>query len=186
MRNKSHPLKHWFRTLEPKLLAMMNGPAISKFKPWIDKHDIFSFTREPLARGLAFGLFCSLIPGPFQMPATLLACILWRGNIVAGFGATLLSNPITIVPLYLLAYQIGSFFLPTDAALVPLSGITTAHFGSTDWFMAVSTWLQSLGWPLVIGLLILGINLAGLGYALVQIAWLWPVHRRKVRMNRKK
>ena len=120
------------------------------------------------------------------MPATLLACILWRGNIVAGFGATLLSNPLTIVPLYLVAYQIGSFFLPTEAALVPISGITTAHFGSTDWFMAVSTWLQSLGWPLVVGLLILGLNLAGLGYALVQIAWLWPVHRRKVRMNRKK
>ena len=153
MRNKSHHLKHWFRTLEPKVLAMMSGPAMLKLKPWIDKHDIFSFTREPLARG---------------------------------FGATLLSNPLTIVPLYLLAYQIGSFFLPTDAALVPLSGITTAHFGSTDWFMAVSTWLQSLGWPLVVGLLILGLNLAGLGYALVQIAWLWPVHRRKVRMNRKK
>lgn len=185
MAHKPNHLKQWFRTLEPRVLSMMNGPVFVRIKPWADKHDIFSFAREPLARGLAFGLFCSLIPGPLQMLAALSACVLWRGNIVAGFAATLVSNPLTIVPLYIAAFNIGAFILPGESVLPPLSSMTQASFGSTDWFIAISVWLQSLGWPLVIGLPLLGVYIAISGYALVQILWLWPVHRRLRNMKRK-
>jgi uncharacterized protein len=167
------------------VLAMMNGPLLIRIKPWADKHNIFSFVREPLARGLAFGLFCSLIPGPLQMLGALAACVLWRGNIVAGFGATLISNPFTIVPLYIAAFHIGAFILPGKVVLPSLSSITTANFGSADWYLAISNWLQSLGWPLVVGLPILGLLLGGLGYAVVQIVWLWPVYKRQRSMKRK-
>jgi hypothetical protein len=49
----------------------------------------------------------------------------------------------------------------------------------------MSTWLQSLGWPLVVGLPVLGLLLAGLGYAMVQIGWLWPVYKRHRTIKRK-
>ncbi len=185
MTKKSSRLRQWFHTLEPRVLKMMNGPLLIRIKPWADKHNIFSFVREPLARGLAFGLFCSLIPGPLQMLGALAACVLWRGNIIASFGATLVSNPLTIVPLYIAAFNIGAFILPGEVVLPPFSSITTANFGSTDWYHAMSIWLKSLGWPLVVGLPILGLLLGGLGYAAVQIVWLWPVHKRQRSMKRK-
>ena len=185
MANKSRRLRQWFLALEPRVLAMMSGPFLIKIKPWADKHDIFSFVREPLARGLAFGLFCSLIPGPLQMLGALAACVLWRGNIVAGFGATLVSNPLTILPLYIAAFNIGAYILPGNVALPPVSNIANASFGTADWYLAMSTWLQSLGWPLVVGLPVLGLLLAGLGYAIVQIAWLWPVYMRHRARKRK-
>ena len=185
MANKSRRLRQWFLALEPRVLAMMSGPLLIKIKPWADKHDIFSFVREPLARGLAFGLFCSLIPGPLQMLGTLAACVLWRGNIVAGFGATLVSNPLTILPLYIAAFNIGAYILPGKVALPPVSNIANASFGTADWYLAMSTWLQSLGWPLVVGLPVLGLLLAGLGYAMVQIGWLWPVYKRHRTIKRK-
>ena len=71
-------LRLWFRLLEPRVLGMMQSPVFVRIRPWIDKHDLFSFVREPLARGLAFGLFCSLIPGPLQMLGTLAAFPLVR------------------------------------------------------------------------------------------------------------
>jgi uncharacterized protein len=185
MAKNNNRLRQWFQALEPRVLAMMNGPLLVKIKPWADQHNIFSFVREPLARGLAFGLFCSLIPGPLQMLAALAACVLWRGNIVAGFAATLVSNPLTIVPLYVAAFHIGAFILPGDVVLPAFSSITAANFGSADWYFAMSIWLQSLGWPLVIGLPILGVLLAGLGYIVVQMFWLWPVHKRQRSMKRK-
>lgn len=185
MANKSRRLRQWFLALEPRVLALMSGPLLIKIKPWADKHDIFSFVREPLARGLAFGLFCSMIPGPLQMLAALAACVLWRGNIVAAFAATLVSNPLTIVPLYIAAFNIGAFILPGKVVLPPVSTLSNANFGSAEWYLAMSSWFQSLGWPLVVGLPILGLLLAGLGYAIVQIACLWPVYKRQRNMKRK-
>jgi uncharacterized protein len=166
---KSRRLRQWFLALEPRVLKMMNSPLLIKIKPWADKHDIFSFVREPLARGLAFGLFCSLIPGPLQMLGALAACVFWRGNIVAGFCATLVSNPLTILPLYIAAFKIGAFILPGQVTLPPVSSIANASFG----------------WPLVVGLPVLGLLLAGFGYAIVQIAWLWPVYMRRRTIKRK-
>jgi uncharacterized protein len=179
-------LRQWFRLLEPRVLGMMNSPLFVRIKPWVDQHDVFSFRREPLARGLAFGMFCSLIPGPLQMLASLLACALFRANIIAAFAATIVSNPITIVPLYVAAFHIGAALLPGQADLAPISSVTSFSFGSTDWFMALSTWVQSLGWPLVLGLPILGVLMALCAYALVQILWLWPIWMRFRRMQRKR
>jgi uncharacterized protein (DUF2062 family) len=185
MKNQSRRLRQWFLALEPRVLAMMNGPMLKRIKPWADKHDVFSFTREPLARGLGFGLFCSLIPGPLQMLGALAACVLWRGNIVAGFCATLVSNPLTILPLYIAAFNIGAFILPGQVTLPSVSSLGNAGFGTAEWYLAMSTWLHGLGWPLVVGLPVLGLLLAGLGYAIVQITWLLPVYLRYRAMRRK-
>lgn len=182
---KSRRLMLWFESLEPRVLDMLNGPFTSKLRPWVDQHDLFSFAREPLARGLAFGLFCSLIPGPLQIIGTVIACTLWRGNIIAGAVATFISNPITIVPIYLLAYQIGTLILPDAGAAAPsLAGLASHTFGTSEWFTAIGQMLQSMGWPLVLGLMILGLNMAALAYAMVQVFWLWPVHQRQIRMKR--
>ena len=60
-------LRRWFRSLEPKAMALLHGPMGDKIRPWVDQHDILSFSRNPLAKGLAFGLLCGLLPlGPIQ------------------------------------------------------------------------------------------------------------------------
>ena len=53
-------LRRWFRSLEPKAMALLHGPMGDKIRPWVDQHDILSFSRNPLAKGLAFGLLCGL------------------------------------------------------------------------------------------------------------------------------
>jgi len=89
------------------------------------------------------------------------------------------------LPLYIAAFNIGAYILPGTVALPPVSNIANASFGTADWYLAMSTWLQSLGWPLVVGLPVLGLLLAGLGYAVVQIGWLWPVYKRHRTIKRK-
>ena len=78
-------LRRWFRSLEPKAMELFHGSMGDKIRPWVDQHDILSFSRNPLAKGLAFGLLCGLLPlGPIQMAATVLMCIRWRGNALVG------------------------------------------------------------------------------------------------------
>ena len=156
-------LRRWFRQLEPRVLASLNGSMLSRWLPWLDQHQVFSFNRHPLALGVALGMFCGLIPGPLQILATALLCVWWRANLIAGALATLYTNPLTIVPLYALAYQIGQWVLPGQQSLPPWGGN-----GDGQWAQHLGQWVQAMGWPLVIGLPLLGLMLAVAAWLLVQ------------------
>jgi uncharacterized protein (DUF2062 family) len=166
-------LRRWFRQLEPRVLASLNGPLLSRWRPWLDRHDVFSFSRNPLALGVAIGMFCGLIPGPLQVAGTALLCVWWRGNVIAGALATVYTNPLTIVPLYALAFRIGQWVLPGNHVLPPLDG-----GGNGQWALNLAHWVQAMGWPLVVGLPILGLVLAVLAWLLIQALWLMPLYQR--------
>lgn len=174
--NFGQRLRSRLRALEPRVLAEFERPGLAWAKPWIDSHDVFSFTRNPLAKGIAIGLFCGLIPGPLQILGSLLLCSMLRGNIIAAAVATFYSNPFTIVPLYALAFEIGSFIIPGSHALPPWNKEVSA-------FAALVEWIRALGWPLIVGLPTMGLIFASWGYALTQILWLKPVIARAKRMR---
>ena len=175
-------IRRWFRSLEPRAMALLNSPFGAKIRPWIDQHDVLNFGRNPLAKGIAFGLLCGLLPlGPIQMAATVLMCVKWRGNALVGIITTLYSNALTIVPLYLLAFQIGRLFIPGDGSIPNMSALTQ----SQGWVSGFWDWLMALGWPLLVGIPLLGVGLAVLGYVLVQIVWLFPVLLRARRRRKR-
>jgi len=177
-------VRRWLRSLEPRVLSELDRPWLAWSKPWLDRHDLFSFTRRPLAMGVAVGLFCGLIPGPLQVAATIVACSLLRGNIVAGVVTTFYTNPLTIVPLYIAAFHIGDRLLPGKYALQPFKSATAdTSFGSAEWFSALIDWMQSLGWPLAVGLPVMALWFAINGWWLVNYLWLRPVVARARRMR---
>lgn len=177
--NFGQRLRRWLRSLEPRVLAEFERPGLAWAKPWLDQHDILSFNRNPLAKGIAIGLFCGLIPGPLQILGSLLICIFVRGNIIAAAVATFYTNPFTIVPLYALAFKIGSMVVP-GAHHLP------AWNGDAGTFTALVEWVQALGWPLIVGLPTMGLLFAFWGYALTQVLWLRPVIARARRMRMRK
>mgnify|MGYP000152585223 CR=1 FL=1 len=72
------------------------------------------------------------------------------------------TNPFTIVPLYLLAYQIGRLTIGESNGF-----ITPPAFSATDfigWTSAMQTWMLTVAQPLGIGLIMLASGLAVLGY----------------------
>ena len=173
-------IKHWFRSFEPRVLAEFDRPMLAWAKPWLDRRDLLSFTRRPLAAGVAVGLLCGLIPGPLQVAATVLVCSFCRGNIVAGVVATFYTNPLTIVPLYIAAFHIGDRLIPGVHVMPAFADI---GFGSPGWLSALAEWVQALGWPLVIGLPVMGVWFAINGYWLTSYLWLRPVVARAKRMK---
>ena len=77
-------LRRWLRALEPRARQLLDRSWLAQFQPWLEQRALFRFQRQPLARGVAAGMFCGLIPGPLQIPGTLLVCAWLRGNVVAG------------------------------------------------------------------------------------------------------
>ncbi len=172
-------LRSWLRQLEPRVLAEFDRPALAWLKPWLDRHDVFSFTREPLARGLAFGILCGTVPGPVQVIGTTLLCVFFRGNVIAGIVGSMWTNPLTLVPIYVVAFKLGALVLPGAHTMPAWNGAA----GTGGFFSGLVDWVQALGWPLAVGLLLLGSLLAVNAYALTQIAFLAPVRRRLKRMR---
>ena len=161
------------------MLSEFDRPGLAWMKNWLDGHDVFSFTRHPLAKGVAFGLFCGLIPGPLQVLGASMLCILFRGNIIAGVAATFFTNPLTIIPLYIAAFHLGDAVLPGTHTIPPWSG----GQGGASFFEALLTWVKAMGWPLVVGLPLLALMTACTGYVLTQFLWLRPVMKRVKRMR---
>ena len=68
---------------------------------------LWHLNRHSAAGAVAAGMFCGLIPGPLQMIGAAICALVFRVNLPLALLTTLYTNPFTIVPLYVLAYQIG-------------------------------------------------------------------------------
>lgn len=174
-------LRRWLRGLEPQVRERLERSVLARFQPWLERRALFRFQRQPLARGVAAGMFCGLIPGPLQIPGTLLVCAWLRGNIVAGGVATFYTNPLTTVPLYALAFYLGALVMPGEQSLPAWSSVAPGGDFSVQ---ALVAWMQALGTPLLVGLPTLAAVMALLGYATVQLLWLTPALQRKRRWTR--
>lgn len=132
---------------------------------------LWHLNRRSAAGGVAAGLFCGLIPGPFQMLGAAICAVLFRVNLPLALLTTLYTNPLTIVPLYFAAFALG------QAALgEPDGGAFSAppHYGPAGlsaWIRALVEWMVGLGKPLALGLLLLASLLALAGYAATRLAW---------------
>ncbi|HPI60522.1 DUF2062 domain-containing protein [Zoogloea sp.] len=145
---------------------------------------LWHLNRHSAAGAIATGLFCGLIPGPFQMLGAALGCVLLRVNLPLALLTTLYTNPFTIVPLYILAFSMGEALLGRgEARFTPppewsggdvLGGVA-----------ALADWMIALGRPLALGLVVLASSLALAGYLLTRIAWrTYLIHHWRKRRQR--
>lgn len=137
---------------------------------------LWHLNRHSAAGAVAAGLFCGLIPGPFQMLGAAICAVAFRVNLPLALLTTFYTNPFTIVPLYVAAFGLGKLTLDSDAAFVAPPGYGDA--GLLDWIGSLSGWMAQLGRPLALGLLLLAGLLAVAGYALMRAAWRWNLVRR--------
>lgn len=159
-----------FRKYLPEPEAVLARPWCAPFRPWLSHPSLWHLNRRSVAGAVAIGLFCGLIPGPFQMLGALLMSIPLRRNIPVALAVTLYTNPFTIVPLYVLAYGYGRLLLG-DGAAADIAPFEWNWENLVDSVAGLSHWATSQGKALAVGLLALAITLAVLGYLVVDVAW---------------
>lgn len=157
------PRKHLHRYL-PTPEAVLAKAWCAPFRPWLGHPSLWHINRRSVPGAVAIGLFCGLIPGPFQMLGSLLLAIPLRKNIPVALAVTFYTNPFTIVPLYLIAYEYGQMLVGDGA--VPRHLVPDAWDLSGLW-----NWALGLGKPLAVGLVALASTLALAGYIAAVLAW---------------
>lgn len=176
--------KKYFRKYLPHHDAIRGNRVVRWLGPLLHHPNLWHLNRRSVAGGVAIGAFTGLIPGPVQMLFAAVFSIVFRVNLPVAVLTTLYTNPVTTVPLYLLAYQIGKVF---HAAPGPRPKFDF-DWGSQSWldfFPALFHWIVSLGPTFVVGLLILASTLSFLSYFAVRGLWrLWAVVQWRRRQQR--
>lgn len=172
-------MRRFFRDRLPSHDSIRDHRWLRPVRHWLSHPNLWHLHRRSVAGGVAVGLFCGLVPGPLQILSAAVLAVLFRVNLPVAAVTTLYTNPFTIVPLYLLAYEIGIRVTGSTngTAVRPLPEL---HWN--DWFVQMWQWLLALGEPLLIGLPILATGSALVGYIVVRLGWrlyvLWKWHNR--------
>jgi uncharacterized protein len=138
------------------------------------EHPVYwTLNRRNVTRAFALGLFIAFVPLPIHFILAALVALFLRLNVPAAVAGTLLTNPLTMVPLYMSAYWLGARLLNVPARDV-------AFEMSWDWLM---TSMIPIWKPFLLGCAVMGVLCALTGYLLLGGLWhitlVMKYHKRK-------
>jgi hypothetical protein len=164
-------MKRWFKRIAPEREALLRHSWLRPIADRLTLPHIWYFNRRSIARGVALGFFVGFLVPVGQIVLIALFAGAARGNLLVAALVTLVTNPLTVPPIYYAAYRIGSFVLGQN-------GDKPAPFVSADGFnpQTMLDMAASASGPTLLGLLYFGIVSAIAGFALVHVAWRVSLH----------
>ena len=120
--------------------------------------------------GAAFiGLFCAFLPLPgLQMLVAGLLAVPARCNVPIALGLTWITNPVTLVPAFVLAYKLGAWLLGLEVDDEPFA-LSWAWLGER---------FAQVWWPLLFGSVLCGCASGLAGFVAARQLWRLHLFRR--------
>lgn len=160
-------MKRRYLRLVRRTYRYLRHPRIKK-RPWLAaltkplfNRDLWNPCRYTVAGGLSVGLFCAMLPIPFQMLLAALAGMRAKVNIPIAMATCWISNPFTHPPLLALQLNFGNWIrekihipLPFDQSMqITFLGlnITGSPADFVTGFLAMGVILSILAYPIVYG-----------------------------------
>lgn len=174
MSTLANRIARWAHGTMPKREELEGNRFVA---PFAKRQELWRFTRRSVPRGVAIGLLIgifALIPG-LQIVGAAMLCVPCRGNIPLAAAMTFLSNPGTTP--FILA---GSLYLGNSlgyhADLTTFYALMDRHATLGQW----TSWLLSDAAPaLLVGLFIISVVSASVGYLVASFGWRWWVGRKR-------
>lgn len=147
---------------------------MAPFRHLLHDNRLWGIRRKTVVPAFALGLAIAFMPFPGHMMQAVLLALLLRVHVPVAALATLVSNPITMGPMFYAAYRLGAALL----------GIEPGSFS----FELSWAWVQNvfLGiWlPLTLGCLLLASAVAVVGFVSLDALWRYSLHDYKNRKRR--
>ncbi len=141
---------------------------------------LWQLSRRGLALGFAIGIFYGLLLPFGQIPLAAVTAILLRGNVPLAMASTFISNPVSFPLIYYFAYKFGLLLMGGDPAAAESAGpwpdplLIESQIAATDspgWLAATWAYLDALGKPLLLGLVVMAIAGSLIAHLLANLAW---------------
>ena len=135
---------------------------------WIYQPNLWHINRHSSSTAFFVGFFCAFIPLPSQMIIAAFMSIWLRCNLPLAVALCWITNPLTMPPIFFLAYKVGAVVMGVEPQSV--------HFQlSWEW---LTHGLLAIWQPFLLGCLLCGVFFGCLGYFVVSVLWRWGVLRR--------
>jgi uncharacterized protein (DUF2062 family) len=170
---------NWLKRHIPTRESIHRYRVLRPFAPHFSQPALWRMTRRSVPRAVALGLFVGVIIPIMHTAIAALLAIPLRANVAVTAAFTLLVNPLTIPPIYYLAYRIGSWELHHDASLV--NPAAAERFSSE--LSRVLFWIHQASGPIAVGVLTIAVAAAAIGYFASAVVWTSWV-RSRVRQRR--
>ena len=153
--------RRFFRKFAVKRDLFHGQWYLAPFDHLLHDPNLWGIRRRNVVPAFALGLFFVFMPLPGQMLVASALAILLRINLPVAALTTVISNPLTMGPIYYLAYRVGQRLL--DVPPQPFSFEFSIEW-LTGRFLAI--WQ-----PLMLGAVLLGLLAALLGYVALDLLW---------------
>ncbi len=177
--------RKFIQRLLPQPDRIRNNRSLRWLGPAIHDPNLWRLNRRSVAGAVAVGAFFAFILPFAQFLAAGITAISLRVNLPVAVTSTLITNPLTFGPWYYLAYKIGALITGRpDEDRVPQAAQPVAG-GWWDGLVANLDQVLAMGTPLIVGLALLAVVSAMVGYFLVHLLWRIPAYLRLRRLRRK-
>ena len=164
-------LHRLFKKYLPHHTTLQHERSLQWLCGWLKKPYLWHITRHTIARGVAVGLFINFIPLPLQMLWAALLARICRANLPSAIALTWINNPFTFVPINLFIYHVGSWALHVRQ-IPPLQVPQLTWSWSNIIHLDLTFWTVAFGKVYLIGLSIVSISAALVGFCVIQIGWI--------------
>lgn len=151
--------RKYFRRLKFDRHAVARQWYMRPFQRLLHEPTLWNTRRRSVVPAVGVGFFCAWIPVPGHSIIAALVALALKVNIPVAVLATLITNPVTMGPLYYAAYRVG-------AAILELSTRSNVHIPADSMAEMAAIWQ-----PFLLGCLVLGSATAAIGYFSLNLIW---------------
>jgi len=152
------------------------GPLLRR--PWL-----WQLTRRRVALGAAIGVFFGFLIPVLQIAMSAIFAVLLRANLPVAAVSTLVSNPFTYAPIFMLAYRTGSAILGEKVDEAQLAALEQDEADETAKPVSWAERAAAIGKPFFLGLFIFA-TIGGVAtWLLVNLVWGLAVRLRRRRRS---
>lgn len=167
--------KKFIQRFSPKPETLKNHPHLKHLGQALQNANLWHLNRRTAAGAVAIGLFCAWMPIPFQMLLASILAVIFSVNLPLSVTLVWISNPLTMPPLFYVAYRLGAYLL--DRPIVEF------HFHLS--FHWLAKMFETIAPSLLLGCFILGTISAALGYFLFRIVWRFKTTKKWLKRPRR-
>lgn len=163
--------RRFFRKFAFKRHQLAERWFMAPFRHLLHDDSLWGIRRKTVLPAVALGTFIAFTPIPGHVVVAVLASVWLRCNIPVATLTTFIVNPITIGPVYLFTYLVGTTLLGLDPVPFEIEL-------SIDW---LRTTFVSIWQPLLLGSVLVGSIAALITYVLLDVIWRFSLRDYKAR-----
>jgi uncharacterized protein (DUF2062 family) len=167
---KGFPVKKWLKKWMPTESSVQHSKKLKGLHAFFDHPELWKYNCQSVARGVAAGLASSVIPGVQVFYAAGLV-ILFRGNLPVAMVCTLVSNPLTVIPITYFIYQVGISIIGNGNSQLVIHEMNWDFSSLSAFWDSMMMWLVQFGKAFLIGAPIVSFALGVIGYFGTILIW---------------